>query len=353
MRALVGHDGSAPFRLPVADGLPELWGAGVDPGLEHVWRTRTAYVGTEQPFPTRGPDGAVEVRRVNLVYEPLWDQDGQLEGVIAAATDVTDQVREREHLQLLRTEAEEAVRLRDDFLSVAGHELRTPLTPLSLKLEMLQRALQQEGGDGEALLAEKDLRVMRRQVKRLSQLIGELLDVSRITAGRVCLQPEAVELGALVQDVVSRFEPEAERVGCRVGLEIEGRVEGEWDRLRLEQVVSNLLANAFKFGAGRPVHVRVEQREGRALLTVRDEGIGIPESALTRIFEKFERGVSDRHHGGLGLGLYVTRQIVEASGGTVRAESSGDCGNCGATFVIELPLEAVAEAPLAVGGVQH
>ena len=334
---------------PIATGLPGVGDAKVESGLEHVWRTRTPFVGIEQPVRVRGEDGSLELRYVNVVQEPLWDADGRMEGIIAAASDVTEVVRQRQHLELLRAEAEEGVRLRDEFLSVAGHELRTPLTPLSLKLETLQRELE-AGGGREARIAEKDLKVMRRQVKRLSDLIGELLDVSRITSGRVSLQPESVELGGLVQEVLARFAPEAERAGCPLELTIDGQVEGLWDPLRLEQIVSNLLANAFKYGAGRPVHVRVERDGSTARLTVRDEGIGIPETALKRIFEKFERGVSDRHHGGLGLGLYVTRQIVEAFGGTARAESGGACGDCGATFVIELPLEVAAEASLAVGG---
>ncbi|QRK05678.1 PAS domain-containing protein [Archangium violaceum] len=239
-----------------------------------------------------------------------------------------------ENARLLRT-TQEAVRLRDEFLSVASHELKTPLTPLSLKLQALARAVK---GGGCADLERRlpgEVDVMRRQVKRLSDLVNELLDVSRISSGRLSLALEQVDLTALVREVSSRFEPEAERVGCRLHIMNDGALLGCWDRLRLEQVVSNLLSNSIKYGAGRPIHIQVGASERGARLVIRDEGIGIQEEALSRIFGKFERAVSERNYGGLGLGLYITRQIVEAHGGTIRVESAPGQG---ATFTLELPL---------------
>jgi signal transduction histidine kinase len=176
-------------------------------------------------------------------------------------------------------------------------------------------------------------------VRRLSQLMDELLDVSRISSGRFSLHVEPVDLGALVRETAARFEPEVLRLGGRLEVEAPERVEGRWDRQRLEQVVTNLLSNALKYGDGKPVQVRVAKVGTSARLVVRDEGIGIARDALRRIFGKFERAVSERHYGGLGLGLYITRQIVDALGGTIQVESEQGQG---ATFIVELPLSPPA-----------
>ncbi|MFP2927084.1 PAS domain S-box protein [Pyxidicoccus sp. 3LG] len=235
----------------------------------------------------------------------------------------------------LYREAQQAVRAREEFLQVASHELKTPLTPLSLKLQMLARmaaSLPQEHFP--RLLG--DLDMMRQQVQRLSSLMDELLDVSRITSGRFSLTMEFIDLCALVRETMARFEPEVLRQGGRLDADIlSGTLDGIWDRQRLEQVVTNLLSNALKYGGGKPVHVRVWREGETARLLVRDEGIGIAPEALPRIFDKFERAVSERHYGGLGLGLYITRQIVEALGGTIRAESEPGRGS---SFFVELPL---------------
>ncbi|MFN7135057.1 MAG: sensor histidine kinase [Myxococcales bacterium] len=209
------------------------------------------------------------------------------------------------------------------------------LTALLLKVQSLSR----RANGGIAIPTERlrtDVEALQRQTRRLSELVNDLLDVSRIGSGRFTLELDEVDLCELVREVTARFDAEAARAGTSLELHVDCEAAvGQWDRMRLEQVISNLLSNALKYGPGTPIHIGV-QREGRlARLVVRDEGIGIAPEALHRIFEKFERGVSDRHYGGLGLGLYVTRQIVEALGGTVRAAS--ELGQ-GATFTVELPL---------------
>ncbi|MFL5347759.1 MAG: ATP-binding protein [Hyalangium sp.] len=234
-------------------------------------------------------------------------------------------------------EAEEAVHLRDEFLGIASHELKTPLTPLRLKLQALQRQASDALIGGAALSPEKvsdSLDVALRQVRKLTDLVDNLLDVSRISAGRLRLELEEVDLSSVAAELLSRFAPSAEKLGCALELHAPEPVFGRWDRLRVEQLVTNLLSNALKYGAGRPVVVRVEEDGERARLTVEDQGIGIAEEDLGRIFERFERAVSDRHYGGLGLGLYITRQIVEAFGGTVRVTSQPGHGS---TFTLELP----------------
>jgi len=231
-------------------------------------------------------------------------------------------------------EAQAAVRIREDFLSVASHELKTPLTPLALKLQSLSRELGAQPDSDFTRRARAHVEACRKQVRTLSELIGDLLDVSRIMGGRFTLEFVEVELGALVREVASRHESQAEQAGCVLELALD-EVRGRWDRLRLEQVVTNLLDNAFKYGQGHPVRVRLTQGAGRAVLEVKDEGIGIEPAGLPRIFERFERAVSERHYGGLGLGLYITRTIVEGLGGHIRVESTPGQG---ALFRVELPL---------------
>jgi signal transduction histidine kinase len=239
-----------------------------------------------------------------------------------------------ENARLYR-EAQDAIRLRDEFLSIASHELKTPLTPLSLKLQMLAKELRKQPDSALRRSVEDYVATGARQVKKLSELVSDLLDVTRISGGKLRLEFEDVDLATLVREVVARHEPEAGRLGSTLVLDIQGTVVGRWDRLRLEQVVTNLVDNAIKYGAGKPVQIRVQVGENRVVLQVRDEGIGIAPEYLPRIFGRFERAVSERHYGGLGLGLYITRTIVEAMGGHIAVESRPGEGSL---FTVELPL---------------
>jgi len=246
-----------------------------------------------------------------------------------------------ENARLYR-EAQDAIRLRDEFLSIASHELKTPLTPLSLKLQMLGRELRKQPDSPLRRSVEDYVVTGARQVKKLSELVSDLLDVTRISGGKLRLEFEDVDLATLVREVVTRHEPEAARLGSTLAQDIQGTVVGRWDRLRLEQVITNLVDNAIKYGAGKPVQVRVQVGEARALLQVRDEGIGIAPEYLPRIFGRFERAVSERHYGGLGLGLYITRTIVEAMGGHIGVESKPGEGSL---FTVELPLQQSTPVP--------
>ncbi|NMO19856.1 PAS domain S-box protein [Pyxidicoccus fallax] len=272
---------------------------------------------------------------------PVRDARGRITHGVVVGVDVTARMEAERERERLLDELKLAVSARDEFLGIASHELKTPLTPLALKLEALARAA---GAEPESPLARRlasHVEVMRRQVKRLAGLVNDLLNVSNIRGGRLALtlEPRQCDLAALVRDVAGRFDTEVKRAGCEVRLHAPAPVQGVWDSSRLEQVVTNLLANAVKYGPGHPVMVSVEAVDGRARLTVRDRGIGIAPENLQRIWGKFERAVSERHYGGLGLGLYISRQIVEALGGTVRVESA--LGQ-GATFIVELPLRSDA-----------
>ena len=280
----------------------------------------------EMEFPLRGADGVFRwfLGRV----QPLRDSEGRIVRWFGVATNVDEQQRQATALR-------DALSARDTFLSVASHELRTPLTPLSLKLEMLAREAR---GALPSPFAQRVLgytEATRRQVSRLSSLVSDLLDVSRIAAGRFTVVREPVDLAAVVREVVARVEPQALRAGSRLTLETPESLSTESDRLRFDQVVTNLVDNAIKYGDGKPIHVRLGSEPGWAVLTVTDEGIGIDPAKLDVIFGRYERAVSERHYGGLGLGLYISRSVVEAMGGTVSAESERGAG---ATFEVRLPL---------------
>lgn len=166
-----------------------------------------------------------------------------------------------------------------------------------------------------------------------------LLDVSRISAGRMKLTWEPVDFAVVVREVVSRYEDQADKQGTSLRVDAPASLVGTWDAMRLEQVVVNLLDNALKYGPGKPVRLRLVEDSGRAILTVKDEGIGIAPGAQGRIFERFMRAVSDRHYGGLGLGLYITKSCVEAMGGSIHVQSEPGQG---ALFTVVLPRSAPA-----------
>lgn len=234
-----------------------------------------------------------------------------------------------ENARLYR-EAREALRVREEFLSIAAHEIRTPVTSIHLAAQAL--------GNKEPTTAMKRrlLGVIEREDRRLARLVDDLLDVGRIRSGHLELELGRVDLAQVVRDVVERLGPQSARSGSELSVSTAGQAVGTWDRSRLEQVVDNLLSNAIKFGRGKPIVLEVRVQGGRAVLRVTDQGAGIPEHLQGRIFEPFERAVRERMYGGLGLGLYIVRTIVEALGGTVRVRSAPGAG---ATFTVELPME--------------
>ena len=254
--------------------------------------------------------------------------------------------------------AQQAIRVREEFLSIASHELRTPLSALELQVQSFQIQIAKKTIDVPRVVAKAD--VIRRQVDRLARLISEMLDVSRIDAGRLELVIEDVDLGELVREVGARFSVELERAATTLTLALDAGVVGQWDRLRLDQVVTNLLHNAIKYGKGAPIHVglAVDAESSAARLTVADHGIGISAKDQPRIFGRFERAVSSRAYGGMGVGLFIVAQIVAAHHAEINVDSAlGE----GATFTVTLPMEspsavsqappsARAEAPSSAGG---
>ncbi|WP_342378457.1 GAF domain-containing protein [Myxococcus stipitatus] len=277
------------------------------------------------PVRTRGRTLGVITLGTSLPQRPLAMSDVAMMEELARRVAVA-----LENASLYR-DAQAAVRLRDEFLSVASHELKTPLTSLKLQHGLIDRAL---GPESRARVVPR-LSTAMRQVQRLASLVDHLLDVSRVSLGRLTLEPTEVDLGQAVRDAVERMEEVFTVAGCVVRVDIPEPLLGRWDALRLDQVLVNLLTNAAKYGAGRPVQISATEIDPELVqLSVRDEGIGIAATDLPRLFGRFERAVSERHYGGLGLGLYISRQIVEAMGGRIDVQSrEGE----GSVFTVHLP----------------
>jgi signal transduction histidine kinase len=231
--------------------------------------------------------------------------------------------------------AQAAIRARDEFLAVAGHELRTPLAALMLQIESIRLAV--VTGD---VACEPDRFATRLDktfghALRLARLVDGLLDVSRFAEGRIELLIEEVDVATLVRDTCDRFTEDASRAGCELTIVAPLPCPGRYDSQRLEQVLSNLLSNAMKYGESRPITVRCEQRDQHVVVSCEDRGIGIAAEDRERVFRRFERAVSERSYAGLGLGLWISRELVAAHGGTITLES--EVGR-GSTFAVKLPI---------------
>jgi signal transduction histidine kinase len=233
----------------------------------------------------------------------------------------------------LLDETRRALHLRDEFLRIASHELRTPLASLRLSAQGLLRAAEHHRAPSPEIL-DRTLRRVLGNTVRLEQLTSELLDVTRIEQGRLDLNPIEIALDAIVREAVDHIEVEVAAAGSSVSIECAAPVVGRWDPSRLDQVVTNLLTNAAKFGAGKPIEIRIERLGATARLTVTDHGIGIDPARRPYVFDRFVRAVSSSRYGGLGLGLYIARSIVAAHGGTIAVDSELGAGS---TFTVTLP----------------
>jgi PAS domain S-box-containing protein len=237
---------------------------------------------------------------------------------------------------LLYLNSQEAIRARDEFLSIASHELKTPLQSLTLQNQIRRRQI--EKGNPQVLTAETFRRTLEqdhRQLLRINRLIDDMLDITRIRANRLALHMETFDFCDLVRETVERFRPQIEAVGCELQLNICEGVEVSADSYRIEQVLVNLLTNAMKYGSGCPIRIETARQPRKVLLFVQDKGPGISSADAERIFQRFERAVSSSEVSGLGLGLYISRQIIEQHKGELLVSSEPGKG---ATFIVELPL---------------
>lgn len=248
---------------------------------------------------------------------------------------LVEESRARQEVEGAFREAQKALAVRDDFLSIAAHEMKTPLTSMKMQIQHLQRLLAgASGGQVEAARLRPVVASVLRQLRRFQDLGDRLLDMTQLTTGGFEPRHEPLDFREIVAEQVEQHAEAARKARSELRMECEGPIPGECDRQGVARIVSCLLSNAIKFGAGSPLTVRLEAQESRVRLQVVDHGIGIAPEDHERIFEKLERAVDSRHYGGLGLGLWITRQSAEALGGHVTVES--EMGR-GATFTVELP----------------
>jgi signal transduction histidine kinase len=320
--------------------LPELVGTGFPEIIQRVFDSGQPVITHEELAPLVNPvSGEVEARYFDSGVSRVNDGERKPYGVFVQATEVTERVQTRKKI-------EEALAARDTFLSIASHELRTPITGMKLQAQLMRRAL--SGGDAQALSVDRVNKLLERTdagLTRMSRLVDDMLDVSRIQAGRLTLNLEPTDLVGVVEEALERFSDELTRAGMQVRLRSEHReMLAHVDRFRMELVLTNLVTNAIRYAPAAPLLVDIARRPGVVQMVFQDGGPGIAAADRERIFERFERLAPTTHVAGLGLGLYIVRKIIEAHGGRISAESAPGSG---ARFVVQLPAEEVArtEAP--------
>jgi signal transduction histidine kinase len=284
---------------------------------------------------------ADEIGRGNFAYRAVVDSRDEIgrmaEGINRMGGILQRSYRDLEQRVEERTsELKQAVKARDDFLSVASHELKTPLTSLKLHIQMRRKAID-KGKEFDLPNLKKMLESDEKQVNRITRLIDDMLDISRISQGRLILEKERFDLCVMARDVLDRFSLHFSEQGCALIQKLGCPATGVWDYFRAEQAFINLLTNAMKYGPGHPIEVGIHQERDFYRLWVKDEGRGIDPADHERIFRQFERAVPRTHISGLGLGLYIVQELMQAQGGKVEVESRlGE----GATFSLLFPLES-------------
>jgi signal transduction histidine kinase len=292
------------------------------PAIERVVRTGEDFSGTELPF---------RDHLLDIVFHALRDSDGAVRRVLVYIQDVTHVVQARRRAEALADDLRDAVRVRDDFLSIASHELRTPVTAMKLQSELALRRVNGAADSTQPLLA--FLTRAQRGIARITKLIDEMLDVSRIQRGRMEPHLETFDVSQLVVEALEHLREQLEAAMITVEL-VAPKTDVIADRSRLDQVFTNLVTNVVRYAPGAPLTVTVVRVDQRVEIAVRDHGPGIRIEDQARIFEQFERLVPSTGVSGLGLGLFIARQMISAQGGSLRVESAPGHGAC---FVIDLP----------------
>ena len=257
-------------------------------------------------------------------------------GRVAAIQDITDR-KKNEQTKILFEASQEALRIRNEFISIASHELKTPLTSIKLQTQMTQMAA--EKGDPQAYSPErmkKFVSQIDKQANRLTNLIEDMLDVSRISLGKLSLEKAPTSLNTLIEETLESLNDLIKQSGNQIICKLEPNITANIDRFRMEQVLTNLLTNAIKYGEGKPVNVNLTKHGNEISLSVRDQGMGIAKENQERIFARFERAVAAKNISGLGLGLYISQQIVQAHHGTIIVQSAPNEGAC---FIVNIPAE--------------
>ena len=325
--ALIGHRQVVGRRL--RDALPEAAEQGIVALLDGVYGSGHAHVGRSLRVELDDAQGVRCEHFYDFVYQPMCDPAGRVEGIAVVAFDVTELARARRSAEL-------ANRAKDEFLAMLGHELRNPLAPILTALHLMRL----HGGD----LLERERKVIERQAQHLTRLVDDLLDVSRVTEGKLTLRREPVEVSAVVAKAVETTHPLIEERLHQLVLQVPpAGLSIDADPMRMAQVIANLLTNAAKYTErGGHIELRAHREGHEAVIEVSDSGIGIAAGMLPRIFDTFvqERQALDRSRGGLGLGLAIVKSLVGLHGGSVQAASDG-LGK-GSRFTLRLPAMAVA-----------
>ncbi len=270
---------------------------------------------------------------VSLTISPIRDAAGRIVGASKIARDITDQIKLAGEREAAMDKLSETLAGRDEFIAIAAHELRNPLNVLNLLWRLMNRSVADATAIDPTLLDRA-----RRQLAYVSSLVDRLLDMTRIRSGTFDLYLEKFNLSELIGEIADRFSIDSQ---SRIVLEVDPHIDGTWDRIRIDQVITNLVTNAIKFGRKKPITVRASRTSDDAIVMVQDQGIGIAAENLERIFERFERAEVRSDSEGLGMGLWITKQIVRAHGGMVVVDT--ELGK-GSTFTVRLPLETTPEA---------
>lgn len=241
----------------------------------------------------------------------------------------------REELKTSLKQREDALKSRDEFIKIASHELNTPLQSLLLQAQMLKRGLELNGTLPASKLT-SHLGKEVTQINRLTHLVQDMLAITRLGKGVIRLNRSKIKLNQIINDVLHDLSELISASHSELHLDLEDSIQGNWDKERLEQVLSNLVTNALKYGRGKPISIRTSLDNNWARIEVEDQGFGIPEESNKRIFERFERDISSSEVSGLGVGLFISREFINSHGGKIWAESAG--ANLGSVFVVELPL---------------
>ncbi|MFY2562890.1 ATP-binding protein [Corallococcus terminator] len=322
----------------VREALPELEGQGFYEILDGVYQTGRSFHGTKLRASMVQADGVTREMFINFTYQAKRDASGKVDGILAVIYEVTDQVNEQQEIEQLADNLRAAIVARDIFLGVASHELNTPLTTLKLQTQMTQRVFSRQGLSAfSPARFESLLDTTLIQVDRLGRLVNDMLDVSRISTGKLTVIRVETDLSELVREVLARFSPQFEAAGILLEQRLEEGLRAPLDAARIEQVLTNFIINAIKYAPGKPVHATLEQRGRWVKFSLRDEGRGIPADQHERIFVRFERATSASESSGLGFGLYISKQLILEHGGRIAVESAPGAG---ATFSFELPRDA-------------
>lgn len=323
--------------LPFAEAIPELVSQGFVELMERVYESGETYYGKEiLARYARRVSGELEDVYFDFTLSRVTDGNSEPYGIYIHAMEVTDRVLARQQLERMSGDLQEALRTRDEFLSIASHELKTPLTSLKLQAQFFKR---KSAGKDLQIYSQANVDKMveqtENQATRLNRLVDDMLDISRIRSGKLDIQLEEIDLCDVVRESLERMRTQF------INLKIDfpqlrhcEKATGRWDRLRLEQMITNLLTNAIRYGKSGVINVEVTSSDQHVRLSVQDQGIGIAPENTEKIFDRFERVVSAAEVSGLGLGLFITKQIVVAHGGKIWVES--ELGK-GSNFIVEFP----------------